>query len=57
MADENEALAREHFESDRWAYQQLGLEPDLVAFGKKTQVCGVMAGRRLDEIDDHVLRV
>jgi L-lysine 6-transaminase len=40
-----------------WAYQQLGLEPDLVAFGKKTQVCGVMAGRRLDEIDDHVFRV
>ena len=32
-----------------WAYQQLGVEPDVVAFGKKTQVCGVMAGGRVDE--------
>lgn len=39
-----------------WAYQALGLEPDLVAFGKKTHVCGVMAGRRLDEVDGHVFR-
>lgn len=30
-----------------WLYQQLGLTPDLVAFGKKTQVCGVMAGERV----------
>ncbi|BEL08265.1 L-lysine 6-transaminase [Actinoplanes sichuanensis] len=33
-----------------WLHQELGLAPDLVAFGKKTQVCGVMGGRRvLDE--------
>jgi L-lysine 6-transaminase len=37
-----------------WAYQQLGVAPDVVAFGKKTQVCGVMAGRRVDEIADNV---
>jgi L-lysine 6-transaminase len=37
-----------------WAYQQLDVAPDVVAFGKKTHVCGVMAGGRLDEIDDHV---
>jgi L-lysine 6-transaminase len=37
-----------------WAYQQLGVAPDVVAFGKKTQVCGVMAGRRVDEITDNV---
>jgi L-lysine 6-transaminase len=37
-----------------WAYQQLGLEPDVVAFGKKVQVCGVMAGRRVDEVPDNV---
>lgn len=30
-----------------WCHQQLGLEPDLVAFGKKTQVCGVMGGRQV----------
>lgn len=40
-----------------WAYQQLGIEPDVVAFGKKTQVCGVMAGRRVDEIVDNVFAV
>ncbi len=40
-----------------WAYQQLGLEPDLVAFGKKTQVCGVMAGGKVDEIADNVFAV
>jgi L-lysine 6-transaminase len=40
-----------------WAYQQLGVAPDVVAFGKKTQVCGVMAGRRVDEIIDNVFAV
>jgi L-lysine 6-transaminase len=40
-----------------WAYQQLGLAPDVVAFGKKTQVCGIMAGGRLDEVADHVFKV
>jgi L-lysine 6-transaminase len=40
-----------------WAYQQLGLEPDIVAFGKKTQVCGIMAGRRVDEVRDNVFEV
>ncbi|MCV7173848.1 L-lysine 6-transaminase [Mycobacterium manitobense] len=40
-----------------WAYQQLGVAPDVVAFGKKTQVCGVMAGRRVDEVADNVFRV
>jgi L-lysine 6-transaminase len=40
-----------------WAYQQLGIEPDVVAFGKKTQVCGIMAGRRVDEVPDNVFAV
>ncbi|MEU9332341.1 L-lysine 6-transaminase [Streptomyces sp. NPDC048290] len=40
-----------------WAYQQLGIAPDLVAFGKKAQVGGVMAGRRVDLVPDHVFRV
>jgi L-lysine 6-transaminase len=40
-----------------WAYQQLGVAPDVVAFGKKTQVCGVMAGGRVDEIADNVFAV
>jgi L-lysine 6-transaminase len=29
----------------------------VVAFGKKTQVCGVMAGRRVDEVADNVFAV
>ncbi|WP_237571625.1 L-lysine 6-transaminase [Mycolicibacterium lacusdiani] len=40
-----------------WAYQQLGVRPDVVAFGKKTQVCGVMAGGRVDEVADNVFAV
>jgi L-lysine 6-transaminase len=40
-----------------WAYQQLGVAPDVVAFGKKTQVCGIMAGRRVDEVTDNVFHV
>jgi len=40
-----------------WAYQQLGLAPDVVAFGKKAQVCGVMAGGRVDEVKDNVFNV
>ena len=40
-----------------WAHTQLGLAPDVVAFGKKVQVCGVMAGRRVDEEPDNVFRV
>ncbi|WP_367319428.1 L-lysine 6-transaminase [Streptomyces sp. HUAS ZL42] len=40
-----------------WAYQQLGLEPDIVAFAKKVQLGGIMAGRRVDQVRDNVLRV
>lgn len=40
-----------------WAYQQLDFLPDVVAFGKKTQICGVMAGRRVDEVVDNVFAV
>ena len=31
--------------------------PDLMAFGKKAQVCGVMAGPRLDEVKDNAFRL
>ncbi|QIZ35852.1 L-lysine 6-transaminase [Saccharopolyspora sp. ASAGF58] len=39
-----------------WAHQALGLEPDLVAFGKRLQVCGVMGGRRVLEVADNAFR-
>ena len=40
-----------------WAHQALDVQPDIIAFGKKTQVCGILAGRRLDEVEDHVFQV
>lgn len=39
-----------------WAHQALGVRPDLLAFGKKTQVCGMLAGEKLDEVDGHVFQ-
>jgi L-lysine 6-transaminase len=40
-----------------WCCEHFGVKPDLLAFGKKTQACGVMAGPRLDEISDNVFRL
>jgi L-lysine 6-transaminase len=37
-----------------WAWQQMGIEPDIVAFGKKSQVCGIYAGRRISEVERNV---
>ena len=30
--------------------------PDIISFGKKTQVCGIFASNRLDEAGDHVFK-
>lgn len=40
-----------------WAHQHYGIEPDAIAFGKKTQVCGCMVGKRVDEVEDNVFKV
>lgn len=40
-----------------WCCQHFGVLPDLLAFGKKMQACGVMAGPRLDEVPDNVFRL
>ncbi len=40
-----------------WAFQQLGVVPDIVVFGKKTQVCGIMSTDRIDEVEDNVFKV
>jgi len=34
-----------------WCHQHFGVVPDILAFGKKTQVCGIMASDRLNEVD------
>jgi L-lysine 6-transaminase len=36
----------------RWLYERHGVTPDLVAFAKRAQTGGVMAGPRLDEVDN-----
>jgi len=40
-----------------WCFQQLGVTPDIVAFGKKTQVCGIMVSDRVMEASDNVFVV
>jgi L-lysine 6-transaminase len=40
-----------------WAWQGLGVEPDIFAFGKKVQVCGLAANRRIDEVKENVFAV
>ena len=40
-----------------WGHQHFDVRPDLLAFGKKTQVCGMMAGGLIDEEPDNVFRV
>src|SRR5205085_11487977 len=40
-----------------WCCEHFGVQPDLLAFGKKAQVCGVMAGARLDEVKDNCFRL
>lgn len=39
-----------------WAYEHYGMTPDLVSFGKKSQVCGFMSTRRVEEVENHVFQ-
>jgi len=40
-----------------WCCEHFDVLPDLLCFGKKAQVCGVMAGPRLDEVKDNCFRL
>ena len=40
-----------------WAYENYDFRPDIIAFGKKTQVCGMIANNRVDEIKDNVFNI
>ena len=40
-----------------WAFEHFDVQPDLIAFGKKTQVCGMLAGPRIDEEPGNVFDV
>ena len=37
-----------------WAHQHNSVKPDIISFGKKTQVCGLLAGKRVEEVDKNV---
>ncbi|RLF32024.1 MAG: L-lysine 6-transaminase [Thermoplasmata archaeon] len=40
-----------------WAYEHFDFKPDIIAFGKKAQVCGIMVTSRVDEVKDNVFKV
>ncbi|MBM4166806.1 MAG: L-lysine 6-transaminase [Ignavibacteria bacterium] len=63
LADENDAMlifdevqTGVGLTGKMWAHQYF-VQPDMIAFGKKMQVCGFMCGKRIDEIDDNVFNV
>lgn len=40
-----------------WCYEHYNIIPDIIAFGKKTQVCGILANReKIDRVENHVFK-
>ncbi len=41
-----------------WTHQHFGkdCQPDIICFGKKTQVCGIFVSNRVDEVENNVFR-
>ncbi len=40
-----------------WCCEHFDVRPDILCFGKKSQICGLMAGRRIDDVPDNVFKV
>ena len=42
-----------------WAHEHFGPEarPDIISFGKKMQICGILVGPKVDEVPTNVFRV
>ena len=40
-----------------WSFEHYGVTPDMVGFGKKSQICGFVASKRIDEVRDNVFQV
>lgn len=63
LADENEAMLIVDevqtgigLTGKMWGHQHY-IQPDMIAFGKKMQVCGFLCSKRIDEITDNVFKV
>ncbi len=63
LADENEFLfiydevqTGVGITGKMWAHQHFGEEclPDIISFGKKTQICGIFVSNRVDEVEKNV---
>ena len=39
-----------------WGYENYDIVPDLISFGKKTQVCGCASTERVDSVNDNVFK-
>lgn len=37
-----------------WSWQHFGVQPDMFCFGKKTQVCGFVSTKRIDDVEKNV---
>lgn len=37
-----------------WAYYHHDIKPDMLCFGKKTQVCGFLSSKKIDSVSGHV---
>lgn len=66
LADENDALlifdevqTGVGLSGKFWCHEHFGekARPDIIAFGKKMQVCGILAGKRVDEVEHNVFKV
>jgi len=40
-----------------WSFEHYGVTPDMVGFGKKSQICGFIANKRIDEVPNNVFQV
>ncbi|MDR2780574.1 MAG: L-lysine 6-transaminase [Synergistaceae bacterium] len=40
-----------------WAWQHQGVAPDIFSFGKKAQICGIVVGPKVDEVENNCFKV
>ncbi len=40
-----------------WAHEHFDVKPDIFSFGKKSQICGIMVGDKIDEVKENVFKL